>query len=299
MASFYPCVKNHASGYTFYVSLISQADTKIAQANPTLAAGDAKIAIDDGAPANLGTLPVVDADFTKRVKVVLSQAETNGDNLTIVFSDAAGAEWCDLTINIQTVPRRFDDLAFPATSGRSMVVDTAGLVDANVVKVGPSGSGTAQTARDVGGQLDAAVSTRAPEAGGNVAAIKAKTDALPLDPADESLVEAAIATRAAPADILVTPANKLATDATGRVTVGTNADKTGYALSAAGVSALWAEVIEGTVSAAAFLRIILAATAGISTDSGKEFYDIAGLKKRIDGTVVGQDRTAVVLDGSP
>ncbi len=41
--------------------------------------------------------------------------------------------------------------------------------------------------------LDVAVSTRAPEAGGNVAAIKAKTDNLPADPADQSAVEAAIA----------------------------------------------------------------------------------------------------------
>ena len=46
--------------------------------------------------------------------------------------------------------------------------------------------------------LDAAVSSRAPEAGGNVAAIRGKTDNLPPDPADESLLEAAIATRAAP-----------------------------------------------------------------------------------------------------
>ena len=110
MPSFVPCKKNTA-GYTFYVSLTSQADTKLKQANPTLAAGDVKIAIDDGAPANLATLPVVDADFNKRVKVVLSQAETNGDNLSIIFSDAADAEWCDLEVNIQTVATRFDDIA--------------------------------------------------------------------------------------------------------------------------------------------------------------------------------------------
>ena len=46
-----------------------------------------------------------------------------------------------------------DDLAFPATSGRSMVVDAAGLVDANMVKAGPTGSGTAQTARDIGASV--------------------------------------------------------------------------------------------------------------------------------------------------
>jgi len=151
----YPPKKNAA--FTFYVSLISQADTKIAQANPTLAAGDVKVAIDDGAPANLGTLPVADADFTKRVKVVLTAGEMNGDNISIIFSDAAGAEWCDLMVNIQTATRQLTDLAYPATSGRSMVVDAAGLVDANTVKVGPTGSGTAQTAGDIPARLPAAL----------------------------------------------------------------------------------------------------------------------------------------------
>lgn len=148
----YPPKKNAA--FVFYISLISQSNTKIAQANPTLAAGDVKAAVDDAAPANLTTLPVVDADFTKRVKVSLSAAEMNGDNITVIFSDAAGAEWCDLTVNIQTVTRQIVDLAYPATSGRSMVVDAAGLVDANAVKVGPSGTGTAQTAGDIIGDTN-------------------------------------------------------------------------------------------------------------------------------------------------
>ncbi len=38
----------------------------------------------------------------------------------------------------------------PATAGRTLVVDAAGLADANVVKVGPTGSGTAQTAANIG-----------------------------------------------------------------------------------------------------------------------------------------------------
>lgn len=41
----------------------------------------------------------------------------------------------------------------PATAGRTLVVDAAGLADANVVKLGPSGSGTAQTARDIGASV--------------------------------------------------------------------------------------------------------------------------------------------------
>ncbi len=38
----------------------------------------------------------------------------------------------------------------PTTAGRTLVVDAAGLADANTVKLGPTGSGTAQTARDIG-----------------------------------------------------------------------------------------------------------------------------------------------------
>ena len=41
----------------------------------------------------------------------------------------------------------------PATAGRTLVVDSSGLADANTVKVGPSGSGTAQTARDIGASV--------------------------------------------------------------------------------------------------------------------------------------------------
>lgn len=41
----------------------------------------------------------------------------------------------------------------PATASRTLVVDAAGLADANMVKCGPTGSGTAQTARDLGASV--------------------------------------------------------------------------------------------------------------------------------------------------
>lgn len=63
-------------------------------------------------------------------------------------------------------------------------------------------------------------------------------------------------------------------------------------------AAVWAEVLEGTLTAKQFQRIMLAALAGTSSDSGKEFYDLTGTKKRIDGTMVGADRTVSTLDGS-
>lgn len=99
------------SAFVFYISLVSQANTKTFQANPTLAAGDVKVAVDDAAPANIVALPIVDADFTKRIKVSLSAAEMNGDRVTVIFSDVAGAEWCDLTVDIATSAQQMDDLA--------------------------------------------------------------------------------------------------------------------------------------------------------------------------------------------
>lgn len=108
MATYVPAKKNTA--FITYVGLPSQANALTLQANPTLANGDVKVAIDDGAPANLATLPVVDGDFTKRVKVNLSAGEMNGDNITIIFSDAAGDEWCDIIVNIQTAANQIDDI---------------------------------------------------------------------------------------------------------------------------------------------------------------------------------------------
>jgi hypothetical protein len=110
MPSYVPVIKNGASGAVFYVSLTSRSGTGSHLSNPTLAAGDVKISLDGGALANLATLPVVTPASSKLVKVTLSQAETNADNIVVLFSDAAGAEWCDLTVNLPTVSRQFDDL---------------------------------------------------------------------------------------------------------------------------------------------------------------------------------------------
>lgn len=60
----------------------------------------------------------------------------------------------------------------PATAGRTVVVDASGLVDANTVKVGPTGSGTAQTAGDIIGDTND-IQSRLPAAltaGGNIKA---------------------------------------------------------------------------------------------------------------------------------
>lgn len=92
------------SGYILYVGLTSQADTKLLQVNPTIASGDFKVSIDGGAFANLNTLPAVTPAGGRAVKITLSAGEMNGDNIMVMCVDAAGTEWCDLPINIQTTP---------------------------------------------------------------------------------------------------------------------------------------------------------------------------------------------------
>lgn len=151
MTTYEPAKKNTA--YVFNIGLPSVASSNAFQANPTLAAGDFKVSIDGGSLNNLTNLPTVTPAAGKIVNFSLTTSEMNGDNIIIVCSDAAGAEWKDVIVNIPTVARQIDDLAFPATSGRSIVVDASGLVDANTVKIGPTGSGTAQTARDVGASV--------------------------------------------------------------------------------------------------------------------------------------------------
>lgn len=147
-----PAPPKKNSAYIIYTALIDQSNTKVFKSGPTLAAGDFKVSTDGAAFANLGTLPTNTPSGTL-IKISLSAGEMNGDNVSVACIDAAGSEWCDQLINIQTSVRNVDDLAYPATSGRSMVVDAAGLVDSNSVKHGPSGSGTAQTARDIGASV--------------------------------------------------------------------------------------------------------------------------------------------------
>jgi hypothetical protein len=62
---------------------------------------------------------------------------------TVDSISVTGQEVCSFSLGKVSALR-------PATPGRTVVVDAAGLADANAVKLGPTGAGTAQTARDLG-----------------------------------------------------------------------------------------------------------------------------------------------------
>jgi len=119
MPSYVSPKKNAA--FVFSIGLVSQADTKLLKASPAIAAGDFKVSIDGGAFVNLATLPVVTPASGKAVQVTLSAGEMNGDNIAVLASDAAGAEWCDRLVSIQTVTNQADDQAKEVTAEAARV----------------------------------------------------------------------------------------------------------------------------------------------------------------------------------
>lgn len=127
------------------------------------------------------------------------------------------------------------------------------------------------------GRIDVAVSTRAPESGGNLAAVKAKTDALPTDPADESLLEAAI--DAAEAAILAA-----------------------IPTAAANAAALLdlSNGVETSITPRQALRLILAASAGKLSGAATTtiaIRNVGDTKDRITATVDSDgNRVAVTTD---
>lgn len=101
MPSYNPPVKNVA--YVVYVALQDMANPGSFKANPTIAAGDFKVSIDNGAFGNLTTIPDVDPDGSTTVKISLSADEMNGDNIKVQCIDQTSPkEWADLIFTIQT-----------------------------------------------------------------------------------------------------------------------------------------------------------------------------------------------------
>jgi hypothetical protein len=125
MTSYNPPVKNQT--YIVYAYLRSRTDPNVFQNNPTLATGDAKVSVDGGALANLATLPTVTPAGGKQIKITLSSSEMNGDNVSVVLSDAAGDEWSDWAITLQTVAagRQFDNLSTLTAAQVNAEADTA------------------------------------------------------------------------------------------------------------------------------------------------------------------------------
>lgn len=148
MATYVPAKR--AVAYRTWISLVDRAARPSFRTNPTLAVGDVKVSKDGGALANLTTLPVVTPASSALVQVDLSASEMTADVVTIIFQDAAGAEWDDILLVVPTVARQVDDLAFPAVSGRSIAIDASGRIDLGLwIGVAPSALNSGLVQSDV------------------------------------------------------------------------------------------------------------------------------------------------------
>lgn len=102
---------------------------------------------DDGSLTVLGDTSATEVDSTNGKGYYifdLTQAETNGDKLLFAAkSSTSNIVVLAMPAVIYTIPANFTKL----------VIDSSGLADANAVKLGPTGAGTAQTARDIGASV--------------------------------------------------------------------------------------------------------------------------------------------------
>lgn len=126
MTSYVTPKKNAA--YIFWTALIDQSNVKLFKAAPTLATGDFKVSIDGGTFNDLGTLPTVTPAAGRGVKISLAAGEMNGDNIQVQCVDAAGAEWCDQFINIQTSARQVDDVPTATENADALLARDMSLV---------------------------------------------------------------------------------------------------------------------------------------------------------------------------
>lgn len=157
------------------------------------------------------------------------------------------------------------------------------------------------------------------ETGGNLAAVKAKTDNLPADPADDSDIDAQLATIAGYIDTevaaILADTNELQTDWAngGRLDLLLDAAKEAVDTEVAAIKAVTDtltlaaiadavndEAVEGTLTLRQMMKLFKAALAGKSAGGGSAtitFRDNADTKNRITATVDADgNRTAVTLD---
>jgi hypothetical protein len=150
MATSFKPVKGR--GYVFYVGLVDQANTKLLKASPTIAAGDFKISKDGGTFANLTNLPAFTPSTggnTYAVKIDLTSTEMTADNVVVTCVDAAGAEWCDQMISIETREQKSDYFHFVMrdTSGNPATGKTVTVT--RVIDNGSFGAGTVGSVTEI------------------------------------------------------------------------------------------------------------------------------------------------------
>ncbi len=203
------------------------------------------------------------------------------------------------------------------TAGRTINIDSTGLADSNVVKLGPTGTGTAQTARDIGASVLVGDKTGFSLSTGGIQAIwDALTSALTTVSSIGKLlvdnINASISSRStyAGADTsgtttLLTRIASALTITTGKVDVN---DKTGFALTSAYDPAKTAMQDGGNAVATnmrgtdnALLAVNYTAPDNASVTAIKTQTDklVFGVANQVDANIQSINNTTITGDGQP
>lgn len=202
---------------------------------------------------------------------------------TVAGDSRVGLVIVEFSINNRTALR-------PATAGRTLVVDAAGLADSNAVKVGPTGAGTAQTAKDLGASSTQTGDSFARLGAPVLASVSADIAAEP------SLVWDKLRADHVVSGSFGEGAASVQGNVTGTVAALTaNNDKAGYALSTAGIQAIWDRATSFLVTAGSIGKKLADWVIGTS-QTGDSFARLGapvGASISADIAVVGTAAAAV------
>lgn len=180
--------------YTFGISLESVANSGKFQVAPTLdTTNDFKISINGGAFASLTNAPTVTPSGGTQVLITLAASETtaagSGGEIFLKSSDVSGNEWKDLAVAIRVHATDVDAVVASVTNG--VTLTDGAITAAKIAADAITSTGLAASAvTEIQSGLATAAALATVDA--LVQAIKAKTDNLPADPADESNIQAAL-----------------------------------------------------------------------------------------------------------
>lgn len=116
------------TAYEFTIALLDTAVAGAFKASPTLAAGDFKVSIDNGAYNNLSSLPTIAPAGSINVRIQLTDAEMNGTKITVQAIDAADDEWDDALIFIDATATTINEIVRSTTPANTLDVNANGNV---------------------------------------------------------------------------------------------------------------------------------------------------------------------------
>ena len=139
MPSYVPPKKN--TSFIFETAFVDAASRPDFKASPTIASGDFKISIDGTSGVALAANPAAVSGATSTIRFNISGSEMNGDIISIMCIDAAGAEWDDQLITIHTAAFLSDDISAGVSANLTAINSNAVGISANLTAINSNAVG--------------------------------------------------------------------------------------------------------------------------------------------------------------